>query len=52
MSPTWTVARTEADAEKLGDAIKEVGYTPVAVEQDVEGTAANASPVRGGCCCG
>lgn len=45
------VDSTEADAAKLSDAIKEAGYTPVAVEAIEQGVAAKASPARGGCCC-
>ena len=40
---------TETDAQELGDAIREAGYTPIPV-------AAGAAPVAasraGGCCCG
>ena len=47
-----TIDPTEADAAGLSDAIRRVGYTPVAVETGVERVAAKAAPVRGGCCCG
>jgi copper chaperone len=41
---------TEADAGELADAIKEAGYTPIAVA----GAAPQAEEAaqRGGCCCG
>ena len=47
-----TIDSTEADAAKLSDAIREAGYTPVAVESGLERVAAEAAPARGGCCCG
>ncbi|MEP6875076.1 MAG: heavy-metal-associated domain-containing protein [Burkholderiales bacterium] len=47
-----TIDPTEADAAELSDAIKQAGYTPVAVEAGVERVGAKAAPVRGGCCCG
>ncbi len=43
---------TDAAAATLSDAIREAGYTPVAVEPGVEGVAAKAAPGRGGCCGG
>ncbi len=43
---------TEADAAELSEAIKEAGYTPVAVDAGVEPVAAIAATKRGGCCCG
>ncbi|MDI4635221.1 heavy-metal-associated domain-containing protein [Pelomonas sp. V22] len=39
---------TEADADELGDAIKEAGYTPVAVTDAAACAPANSS---GSCCC-
>ena len=47
-----TIDPTEADAAGLSDAIKQAGYTPVAVEAGVERVVAKAAPVRGVCCCG
>lgn len=41
---------TEADAAELSDAIKEAGYTPVAVPD--AGAACAPSPAAGKCCCG
>ena len=38
---------TETDAKELGHAIKEAGYTPVAV-----GAASVPAKARSGCCCG
>ncbi len=46
-----TIDTTEADAAALSDAIKEAGYTPVAVSAGVKSVATTA-PSRGGCCCG
>jgi len=46
-----TIDSSEADAAKLSDAIKEAGYTPVAVAAIEPDVAANAAPARGGCCC-
>jgi copper chaperone len=40
----------EADAAELSDAIKEAGYTPVALS--AEASSAPAASKRGGCCCG
>ena len=47
-----TIDPTEADEAELSAAIKQAGYTPVAVEGGVEGSVAKAAPVRGACCCG
>ena len=47
-----TIDPTEADAAALSDAIRQAGYTPVAVEAGVGRVAGNAAPARGGCCCG
>ena len=44
-----TIDPTEADEAHLSNAIKQAGYTPLAVEA---GVVAKAAPVRGGCCCG
>ena len=42
-----------ANAVELRDAIKEAGYTPVAVEnRAVAAIVAAAAPTRKGCCCG
>ncbi len=46
-----TIDPTEADAAELSDAIREAGYTPVAVETGVERVAGKTAPARGGCCC-
>lgn len=43
---------TEADAAELGDAIKEAGYTPVAIDSPAGQTVNGAAPGRKGCCCG
>ena len=47
-----TIDPTEADAAELSAAIKQAGYSPVAVEAGVEGVVAKAALVRGACCCG
>ena len=47
-----TIDPTEADAAELSAAIKQAGYSPVAVEAGVEGVVAKAASVRGACCCG
>ncbi len=47
-----TIDPTEAEAAELSEAIKEAGYTPVAVKAGEERAVAKAAPVRGGCCCG
>ena len=47
-----TIDPTEADAAELSDAIKEAGYTPVAVEAGEARVAPKAGPPRAGCCCG
>ena len=47
-----TIDPTEADEAELSDAIKQAGYTPVAVESSVERVAAKSAPARGGGCCG
>ena len=42
-----------ANAVELNNAIKDAGYTPVAVENSaVAPTTAAAAPARKGCCCG
>ena len=43
---------SRADAVGLSDAIKEAGYTPVAVENNVVAPIAASAPTRKGCCCG
>ncbi len=43
---------TKSDAAELGDAIKEAGYTPVAVENRAIAPIATSAPTRKGCCCG
>ena len=43
---------TKADAVELSNAIKEAGYTPVAVERIASPGIAVAAPARKGCCCG
>ena len=50
-----TIDPTEADEAELSAAIKQAGYSPVAVvavAAGLERVAAKAAPVRGGCCCG
>ncbi len=41
-----------ANAVELSDAIKEAGYTPVAIENSTVAAIAAAAPTRKGCCCG
>jgi copper chaperone len=43
---------TKADAVELTNAIKEAGYTPVAIERIANPGIAIAAPARKGCCCG
>ena len=43
------VEPASADGQKLGDAIKEAGYTPVVVAAT---TSHGAAVARKGCCCG
>lgn len=43
---------TEADADALRDAIKEAGYTPVAIANRACAPLAASTPARKGCCCG
>ena len=43
---------TAADAATLGDAIREAGFTPVAIESLARPALAAAAPARKGCCCG
>ena len=47
-----TIDPTEADAAELSDAIREAGYTPVAVEPSAVAPIAASAPTRKGCCCG
>ena len=47
-----TIDGAEVDSIRLGNAIKDAGYTPVVVD-DVNGNSSKAAtPARGGCCCG
>ena len=46
------IETTEADAVELGEAIKEAGYTPVAVEDSAAAPIVASAPARKGCCCG
>ena len=41
-----------ANAVELSDAIKEAGYTPMAVENRAVAPIAATAPTRKGCCCG
>ncbi len=43
---------TEADAGALSEAIKEAGYTPVAVANSGAAPIAASATTRKGCCCG
>lgn len=43
---------TEAVAAELSDAIKEAGYTPVAIAAIAHPATKNVAPARKGCCCG
>ena len=43
---------TKADAVERGDAIKEAGYTPVAIENSAVAPITASFPTRKGCCCG
>ena len=43
------VESTESDSTKLGDVIREAGYTPVPVEDGAASTERQAP--RSGCCC-
>lgn len=47
-----TIDPREADAATLGDAIREAGYTPVAVNPTSPSQPAARAAKRGGCCCG
>ena len=47
-----TIDPVRANAAALSDAIRQAGYTPVAVEAEVKPVAARAATARGGCCCG
>ena len=46
------IEATEADAVELSEAIKEAGYTPIAIENSAVQPIAAAAPTRKGCCCG
>lgn len=43
---------TAASAADLRDAIKEAGYTPVAIESDAGPAVTPAASARKSCCCG
>ena len=43
---------TKADAVEIGDAIKEAGYTPVAIENSAVAPITASTPTRKGCCRG
>jgi len=43
---------TEAVAAELSDAIKEAGYTPVAVAAIAHPASTSVAPARKSCCCG
>jgi copper chaperone len=47
-----TVAPTKANAAELSDAIRQAGYTPIAIDAGVVPAAVSTTPARGGCCCG
>ena len=47
------IESTNTDAAELSHAIKEAGYTPVAIAAGTRiASAKDASPARKGCCCG
>jgi len=46
------IESTEADAEELGDAIKEAGYTPVAFTLPSSIGESSGATAKKGCCCG
>jgi len=46
------IAPVEADAEELSDAIKEAGYTPVAIAAPPSTGESSGAPAKKGCCCG
>ena len=47
-----TIDRAEVDSNRLGNAIKDAGYTPVVIDDGVGTSSEHASRVRSGCCCG
>ena len=47
-----TVDGTEANSIQVGKAIRDAGYTPVAVDVAVGTSSQPAAPARNGCCCG
>jgi copper chaperone len=47
-----TIDSCAADAATLGAAIREAGYTPMAVSAAAADRPAAAATKRGGCCCG
>lgn len=51
-SHTVNIDPGTADAAALGAAIREAGYTPVAVNPAAPGQPAAKAAKRGGCCCG
>ena len=46
------IESTRIDAADLSDAIKEAGYTPVAIAAASGAVATAGEPARKGCCCG
>ena len=47
-----TIDSTQAAPATLSDAIRDAGYTPVAVQSADEPVGARPAPSRGGCCGG
>ncbi len=46
------IESTFVDSDKLGAAIQDAGYTPVAVTSASPGAVVAGTAKRGGCCCG
>ena len=46
------IGSASADAARLGDAIRQAGYTPVPVESIFSRPVPQAKAQRRGCCCG
>lgn len=46
------IEATEAGAAQLSEAIKEAGFTPVAITAAASPVPTNGSAARKGCCCG
>jgi len=46
------IAPTGANADMLGAAIREAGYTPVILESNAGSVPADTAQGRKGCCCG